>query len=188
MSLLGHITERLQNALARPLAARSWSCDCGSQIFFRNTQCLRCGGTLGFDTATLSLRRLPLPDAYGGEHQRCANLSSVGCNWLVPSGELGAHAGLCRACRLNRVVPGTAWAPNAEAWQRIELPMPSMQAGRCSGRGGRARTLGTGSFPAAHRVAFASRAERSGSFRPRRRPLTSTESMTVRSPAAPGSP
>jgi hypothetical protein len=75
MSHSKHVKECLQSALSRPPAARSWRCDCGAQVLFRNTQCLRCGGALGFDTATMSLGRLPPPDASGGLNQRCANLA-----------------------------------------------------------------------------------------------------------------
>ncbi len=120
MGLLDILVERLQVALTRPQAARSWRCRCGAQIFFGNSQCLRCGAQLGFDSEALALRALPLPGPDGQALRRCANFIAVGCNWLLPERESPAHGGLCRACRLNRTLPDTSLPENRQAWTLIE--------------------------------------------------------------------
>ena len=120
MGWLDILVERLQGALARPQAARSWRCRCGAQIFFGNTQCLRCGAALGFDSTSLALHPLPMAGPQGQPLQRCANLAAVGCNWLLSGHEVAAHGGLCRACRLNRTVPDASVQANRQAWTQIE--------------------------------------------------------------------
>jgi hypothetical protein len=120
MGLLDLIVERLQGSLARPRAARSWRCRCGAQVFFANTRCLSCEGELGFDPQTLALRTLPDSGSDGQPLQRCANLTLVGCNWLLSEREAAAAGGLCRACRLNRTVPDASVAADAQAWALIE--------------------------------------------------------------------
>ncbi len=63
----------------------------------------------------------PLPNIY----TRCTNLQTpAACNWLVPAD--GSQNGmlLCRACRLNRVIPDLndpAHADNGMLWGRMEL-------------------------------------------------------------------
>ncbi|MBL8330660.1 MAG: putative zinc-binding metallopeptidase [Rubrivivax sp.] len=120
MGWLDTLFERLQVALARPQAARSWRCRCGAQVFFGNSQCLACGTPLGFDPASLALRPLPLPGPDGAPQQRCVNFTAVGCNWLLPAREAARQGGLCRACRLNRTLPDLAQDDNREAWRAIE--------------------------------------------------------------------
>ena len=65
-----------------------------------------------------------LPRAY----TRCANLQTpAACNWLVPAADSAGNAPprlLCRACRLNRIIPDLNDAnhpDNGILWGRIEL-------------------------------------------------------------------
>jgi hypothetical protein len=111
-------------------ASRAYACQCGRPVFFRNSECLACHTPLGFDT--LSSRLEPLdavphrrgqwtlwnaPD--GAHYRRCANLHSIGCNWLVP-GAAHAHT-VCLACSLNRTVSDPALPENLAAWRALEI-------------------------------------------------------------------
>jgi hypothetical protein len=120
LGLLDSLVDRLQAALVRPRAARSWRCGCGAQIYFGNSQCLSCGGALGFDPEHGQLLRLPAFALDGQPLQRCANLHLAGCNWLLPAGDMAPQGGLCRACRLNRTVPDLSVPGNAQAWAKSE--------------------------------------------------------------------
>jgi hypothetical protein len=95
------------------LAGRSYRCQCGSPVFFRNSECLNCGTPLGYDSALATLLPLmpgqgintwlqwqpapkPLPAKAGPQsgqtqegktqlYSRCANLTTpAACNWLIP--------------------------------------------------------------------------------------------------------
>lgn len=116
------------------LRVRVFNCQCGSPVFFRNSSCLACGTPLGYVPAlaqVVSLRPAGEPDvwtAWQSErplYRRCANLySPAACNWLVPVEEVSTHAGLCRACRLNRTIPNLshpAHPDNGVLWGRFEL-------------------------------------------------------------------
>ena len=104
---------------------KTFTCECGNQLFFENTQCLSCGRELGFvpDVLTLSavepeedglLRAL----ATGARYRKCANQQAHNvCNWLVPEADSEA---LCRSCRLNAVIPNLSDPRNLTLWYRIE--------------------------------------------------------------------
>ncbi len=73
---------------------RSFNCPrCGQLVFFENTECLRCGLPLGFDT-----EQRTIVDATAMQH--CANQQLAGCNWLVRDA-----GSLCTSCRLTRTRP-----------------------------------------------------------------------------------
>ena len=130
------------------LAGRAYKCHCGAPIFFRNSTCLTCGTPLGYDPVQARLLPLmpgldvdtwvlwqdsntlfpPLAQTY----TRCVNLQTpAACNWLVPVNDSGSEMGadspatlLCRACRLNRIIPDLNDADhpdNGILWGRIEL-------------------------------------------------------------------
>lgn len=117
------------------LPVRAFNCrQCGSPIFFRNGTCLTCDTPLGY--LPVVARLLPLaptdePDIWvewqteAPRYRRCANLQTpAACNWLLPVDEFDAHAGLCRACRLNRTIPDLndpKHPDNGELWARLEL-------------------------------------------------------------------
>ena len=71
--------------------------NCGQLLHFENVVCMRCGMTLGFLPAALTLSALDLAPsgdrwtarADGGDWRQCANLREAGCNWMVPRGERG---------------------------------------------------------------------------------------------------
>lgn len=134
------------------LAGRAYKCQCGCPVFFRNSECLACGTPLGYDAEQARLLPLmPGPDTgtwvrwqndghhihnhHGHNHNgllpppaeaytRCANLQTpAACNWLVPYDPAQAGPLLCRACRLNRIIPDLndpAHPENGVLWGRIE--------------------------------------------------------------------
>ena len=100
-------------------------CDCGSQVFFENDNCLNCNARLGFDPQSLEIRAVRevsdgLYQVNGGEEFRfCGNgeLFDV-CNWLRPSDS--AHP-LCTACQFNRVIPNQELPQNRSRWRALEV-------------------------------------------------------------------
>ena len=99
--------------------SRTFVCRCGSQVFYRNTLCLKCRTQLGYlpsETKLLPIDPGPEPGTWiadgGGPLQRfCANRHlPAQCNWLVAVDDPNP---LCIACRLNRTVPNLGDADNA---------------------------------------------------------------------------
>jgi hypothetical protein len=102
---------------------RIFTCqNCGQLLHFENTACMRCGMTLGFLPAPLTLSALEfrgdrwLARADAGEWRQCANFAPAGCNWMVPVGDQA----LCPACVLNRTIPDLDAPGNLERWQALE--------------------------------------------------------------------
>ncbi|MDX1951601.1 MAG: putative zinc-binding peptidase [Verrucomicrobiota bacterium] len=108
---------------------KNFHCDeCGNLVFFENVLCVRCNHTLGFIPDALDLTTV---DPEGSlwrplaEHSRerlyrlCANsVQHHICNWLVPQHDPDP---LCKACRLNEVVPDLSVPGNQERWLKLEI-------------------------------------------------------------------
>jgi hypothetical protein len=130
---LPHTTSTITGA-ALGQSVRTYRCQCGEPIFFRNSTCLTCNTPLGYHPEQARLLPLkPVADTKtwtlweddGQTYLRCANLHTpASCNWLVPAASAHLHQGLCRACRLNRTIPDLAdpkHPDNGELWGRVEL-------------------------------------------------------------------
>ena len=97
---------------------------CGQTIHFDNRVCVRCGSTLGFLAADVTLHAL-VPEGEGlwritsneGIYRFCENAAHEVCNWLLPANS--PHA-FCETCRHNRIVPVTDQR-GLERWRRIGL-------------------------------------------------------------------
>ncbi len=124
--IAGNLFKRRKSATTR---SRSYTCQCGKPVFFRNSACLSCGAQLGYDpelTTLIALEDGDTPGSLvrhgdtGGKHyQRCANFdTAAGCNWLLPH---GSTEPLCRACCVNRTIPDQSDPQNQMLWGRIEL-------------------------------------------------------------------
>jgi hypothetical protein len=110
----------------RRLTMKLFECqNCGQLIYFENTQCERCGFSLGFlpDVAVMTALQAeengtftPLADR-SRSVSYCANFEHGACNWLVDAGTQP----LCRACDLNRTIPDLNQPENLRRWQRIEV-------------------------------------------------------------------
>ncbi|WP_394790446.1 putative zinc-binding metallopeptidase [Rhodoferax sp.] len=120
-------------------ASQAYICQCGRPIFFRNSFCVNCGASLGYETTSARLQTLvPVADPAaqpeqmvstdlwtlwhdpeGAQYRRCANLQAIGCNWLLPGD--AAPGSVCLACSLNRTVPDLSIADNVSAWRALEI-------------------------------------------------------------------
>ena len=79
--------------------------NCGQQLAFENSLCLRCGSSLAFDLDEVQFEILGLrqASAVDGPGQACANRDLAACNWLTD-----AQHPLCRSCALTRTRPADA--------------------------------------------------------------------------------
>lgn len=105
---------------------RAFSCKiCGNVLVAENSVCVACGTPQGFsprldaflpvDTG-VGAARLP-DDGAGTSLDQCANLTLVGCNWLVDDGH---GSGLCLSCRLTRTRPNDDDPSGLAAWALTE--------------------------------------------------------------------
>jgi len=114
-----------------PSTPRAYHCQCGQQVFFRNSVCLSCQTSLGYHAPAVALYPLqpgPRPgtwqphgtdDPAAPAYRRCGNFDSpAACNWLVEDREGGPV--LCEACRLNRTIPDLSVVENHVLWRRME--------------------------------------------------------------------
>ena len=99
---------------------RDFTCrNCGQQLSFENTLCLKCEHALGFHLPTRIIHVLAddgTGEVDGTAVRRCANNVVAKCNWVVDD---TAPDGLCESCRLTRTRPAdddtTALVEFAEA-------------------------------------------------------------------------
>ena len=92
---------------------RAFGCPgCGQLVFFENSACLRCGTALGFDSPTLDLVALD-----PAVHARCADSTTIGCNWVVPAVRAGDR---CESCVLTRTRPNDDDIIGLRAWAEVE--------------------------------------------------------------------
>ncbi|MEO5715954.1 MAG: putative zinc-binding peptidase [Luteolibacter sp.] len=132
-TLVDDIARRLSEAWRTPDTPRrghTHRCQCGRPVFFRNSLCLGCGASLGYEPDRAEVRAL-LPASVEGSwrlagsdgdaspvYRRCGNLDSpAGCNWLVPD---ESPSTLCISCRLNRTIPDLSDEDNRRYWRSIE--------------------------------------------------------------------
>lgn len=132
-TLVENIAQRLTQVWhspdTSPHRAHTYRCQCGRPIFFRNSECLACKASLGYEPDLAEVRAL-LPGAEEGTwllhgelpeapaFRRCTNFNSpAGCNWLVPADH---PSDLCIACRLNRTIPDLDDPDNRRYWRSIE--------------------------------------------------------------------
>jgi hypothetical protein len=106
--------------------SRSFRCQCGRHVFFRNSLCIACSTPLGYlpdRSAVVPLSPGSAPGRWRvvdaeDEYKRCANLDTpAGCNWLLPADEAASH---CISCRLDRTIPDLGDADNRLYWSAIE--------------------------------------------------------------------
>lgn len=101
---------------------------CDQVVYFENTQCVKCGATLGFlpDHFVISALETVRDDRWRAlaspsqEHwyRKCQNYSSEQvCNWMVPA---DSQESFCEACRFNQTIPDLTVAGNKVLWQRLE--------------------------------------------------------------------
>lgn len=115
-----------------------FSCsNCDQLVFFESVSCTRCGQALAYlpDRELMSgIERWPTAGpspgsaargklwralaAGGAAYRLCRNWTEHSvCNWTVPADD---PQELCRACRLNDVIPDLSDPAARDAWQRVE--------------------------------------------------------------------
>jgi hypothetical protein len=108
----------------------TFQCSCGNRLFFNNTVCINCNNEVGWCEAFHTITALePAADGYrclnakcGAAVVKCRNYSDEHvCNRVLIPSELSVEEGLCKACRLNDVIPNLAIAGNRERWAKLEL-------------------------------------------------------------------
>lgn len=103
-------------------------CDCPPKnpLFFENVICNACGRLVGYcPDCNEMLAFEPANDSGGWKtkstdrlFRQCENYSvHQVCNWMVPEDDANP---LCRACRLNNVIPDLSQPQNIDYWRRIE--------------------------------------------------------------------
>jgi hypothetical protein len=108
---------------------KTFRCVCGNTLYFENTGCLACGRTLGFlpdhgvmtalEPAAEAGWRALHPAAGNRVYRMCKNYKEESvCNWMVSADE---PQSLCRACRLNHIIPNLSEERNRVLWYRIEV-------------------------------------------------------------------
>jgi hypothetical protein len=108
---------------------------CQQTLFFENYRCTKCGHRLAYVPEHAVLTALDpaprsagagSPDSFvalarpikGQRYRLCANATQQdACNWAVPDGE---GVPLCRACRLNEVIPNLGDPEARGAWLLLE--------------------------------------------------------------------
>ncbi len=106
---------------------RTFTCVCGSALFFENSQCLECGRDVGWCPKCRSMVAL-LPESgtfrcangvCGTRLLKCANyLHENVCNRCV---EIGSDQQvLCDCCRLTDTIPDLSVQGNRDKWYRLE--------------------------------------------------------------------
>jgi hypothetical protein len=100
---------------------------CQHRVFFDNVQCTNCQAKLAFLPDRNSMSALeqqadglfaPVPVIAGARYRMCQNAIDHGaCSWSVRADD---PEPLCRACRLNDVIPDLSHPQAREAWLRLE--------------------------------------------------------------------
>lgn len=101
--------------------------NCQNLLYFENSQCLKCGCTVGFDETRVDMVSLigDPTNGYtetGGNNFRnyrfCRNAAFGTCNWLLAEGH---NNEFCIGCNLNRTIPALISDENQALWKRIEI-------------------------------------------------------------------
>ncbi|RAI03428.1 hypothetical protein DLJ53_02645 [Acuticoccus sediminis] len=100
---------------------KRFSCrNCGNEVHFESTQCVRCGNALGFDAVTGNMLSTPQGSPWSNgqtTYNACANAAHLACNWLVPASSGNT---LCQACSHNRTIPDLSDPEAVELWRNLE--------------------------------------------------------------------
>jgi hypothetical protein len=105
---------------------KTFSCCCGNNLYFENTQCVACGRELGYVVADSCLYALESNGKFyniAGDATRlfkkCKNYAVQNvCNWLIPAENDDAF---CVSCGLNHIIPNLSSDLNRKLWYRIEV-------------------------------------------------------------------
>lgn len=111
---------------------KSFSCNCGSKIFFENTHCVACSSELGWCPVCTTMRSISADATgqYSCQEPSCGALLTKCHNYSVEnvcnrcyviSDSQPTSNGFCGYCRFNETVPDLSVEGNHEKWHRIEI-------------------------------------------------------------------
>jgi len=93
-----------------------FACRCGNLVHFENDRCIACEAQLAFAPERDTM--LAFDAGPPADYRPCKNgLDFQACNWLVFSVD---DVDLCKACRLNEVIPDLSDEDGRVAWLKIE--------------------------------------------------------------------
>jgi hypothetical protein len=116
----------------------TFQCTCGGRLFFNNTVCTNCGSEVAWCEACRSVAPIvPVDGRYscanpkcGAAVAKCYNYAvETVCNRVLPidpaaepiAADPLTGIGLCKACRLNNIVPDLSVEGNHRRWSKLEL-------------------------------------------------------------------
>ncbi len=116
----------------------TFQCTCGGRLFFNNTVCIGCESEVGWcETCRNVAPIVPVNGRYscgnpkcGSAVAKCTNYSvEAVCNRMFamdpsieqPVANPLTGVGLCKACRLNNIVPDLNVEDNRRRWAKLEL-------------------------------------------------------------------
>lgn len=117
---------------------KTFQCTCGGRLFFNNTVCTNCGSEVAWCEACRSVAPIvPVDGRYscanpkcGAAVAKCYNYAVENvCNRVLPidpaaepiAADPLTGIGLCKACRLNNIVPDLSVEGNHRRWSKLEL-------------------------------------------------------------------
>jgi hypothetical protein len=102
-------------------------CEARNALFFESVQCTVCRRLVGYCPDRQRMIAFePIPDrpefwrdpSTDAIYRQCDNYRDYRvCNWMLPAAD---NETLCRACRLNAVIPDLSLPQNLDYWRRIE--------------------------------------------------------------------
>jgi hypothetical protein len=116
----------------------TYVCTCGSRMFFNNTVCTNCGSEVGWCEACRRIAPLsPAGDRFACGNPKCGQAVVKCHNYAVEAvcnrvfavdpaatpvaADPLTGVGLCKACRLNNIVPDMSIPENRHRWEHLEL-------------------------------------------------------------------
>src|SRR3990172_6470540 len=116
----------------------TFQCTCGGRLFFNNTVCIGCGSDVGWCEACRKIAPIvPVGDRYSCANPKCGAAVMKCHNYAVEAVCNRAFAvdpaapavaadpltgvGLCKACRLNNIIPDLSVEGNHYRWTNLEL-------------------------------------------------------------------
>ena len=116
----------------------TFQCTCGGRLFFNNTVCIGCGSEVAWCEACRKVAPIvPVDGRYscanpkcGAAVAKCHNYAvEAVCNRVMPVDPTAqpvvanplTGVGLCKACRLNNIIPDLSVEGNQRRWAKLEL-------------------------------------------------------------------
>lgn len=113
-------------------------CTCGSRLFFNNTVCIGCGSEVAWCEVCRRISPIvPVGGRYSCANPQCGQavtkcynyateavcnrVFTVDPNVAPVAADPATGVGLCKACRLNNIIPDLSIEENRHRWENLEL-------------------------------------------------------------------